>query len=227
MTIVPEVPLCTFPGCKTPMFRIKLCSGHISQHRRGVELKPIKPRRKPGVTCSFPGCTNMDKTLGLCNSHNEQRRAGKELTHIRPKPKFCTFEGCERFHYCNDYCSTHYAQYKTGRPLHEINIHLTRVTWATSATGYVGRTSNGKHVAQHRLVMEEHIGRPLTGAENVHHLNGVRNDNRIENLELWNTSQPSGQRVADKVAWAIELLETYSPESLAKSGLRIAPKLAA
>ena len=37
----------------------------------------------------------------------------------------------------------------------------------------------------------------------------MRDDNRPENLELWSTSQPSGQRVEDKVAWAAELLRRY------------------
>jgi hypothetical protein len=32
---------------------------------------------------------------------------------------------------------------------------------------------------------------------------------RIENLELWSKSQPSGQRVEDKILWAIEILEDY------------------
>jgi hypothetical protein len=57
--------------------------------------------------------------------------------------------------------------------------------------------------------MEECLGRELRGEENVHHINGVRDDNRLENLELWSSSQPPGQRVADKVAWAKEILALY------------------
>ena len=63
--------------------------------------------------------------------------------------------------------------------------------------------------------MEQLLGRDLLGHEEVHHINGVRDDNRVENLELWSHSQPAGQRVEDKVAWAIEMLMLYSPKSLA------------
>lgn len=76
------------------------------------------------------------------------------------------------------------------------------------------RADKNNRVWEHIIIMEQKIGRHLLPGENVHHINGVRDDNRPENLELWSSSQPSGQRVEDKVAWAKELLSTYEPDSL-------------
>lgn len=65
------------------------------------------------------------------------------------------------------------------------------------------------YIHEHRLVMSEYLKRPLLPFENIHHKNGDRSDNRLENLELWNTMQPAGQRVEDKIIYAKQILELY------------------
>ena len=103
------------------------------------------------------------------------------------------------------------------RQLREKGIFTKR----TEKSGYVIMHYPEHHNAQkngslyeHTYVMSEHLGRPLKPNENVHHINGVRDDNRIENLELWCKSQPCGQRLDDKLKHAIFLINEYKGEGM-------------
>jgi len=73
---------------------------------------------------------------------------------------------------------------------------------------------HAKYIPEHRQIMEHHLGRKLLPGETIHHKNGVRDDNRLENLELM-IRHPPGQRVEDAVDYAVQILRKYRPELLA------------
>jgi len=89
--------------------------------------------------------------------------------------------------------------------------HHTRGYVMMKAPGHPRAENNSGYVFEHILVVESHIGRYLLPKENVHHVNGVKDDNRVVNLELWSRPQPTGVRARDALEWARQIIATYEP----------------
>lgn len=121
----------------------------------------------------------------------------------------CTFTDCGRDRKTAGLCWGHYKQKVEGRPLKELRKQGPKGEGSPNERGYIRVKVRGKMHFKHRMVMSEHLGRPLHPFETVHHKNGNVADNRLDNLELWVSKQPSGQRPEDLVAYAKEILELY------------------
>jgi len=219
---------CTAVGCTQKVYARGLCERHDKQRQRHGA---VQPDRLP-ADCAVEACGRGAVTRGWCHGHylrwSRTDDVRSEVPLDRPQPDVCQVEDCVRGVHSLGLCRTHVGRVRaTGDPLADLPIQ-TATGRGSISHGYrkvvvpldlLHLTGGERNVLEHRLVMAQALGRALHPGEVVHHVNGDRLDNRAANLELWSVAQPSGQRVADKLEFAYEILRRYDPDAARVLGL--------
>ena len=140
--------------------------------------------------CIVENCNKNRQGYGYCRKHYNRYKkyggVGEEVLSRRPPGKFikCSVEECNKNTYGkNNLCEKHYMRLKTNGSV--LDIAMKR---APNGNGYINSYGyrifkfGQKRIPEHRYIMQQHMGRELDVLEHVHHINGDKLDNRIENL---------------------------------------------
>jgi hypothetical protein len=180
--------------------------------RRRKEQARVLAEKRPFREKTCPSCSKTFKTNSIanqkycCNKCKSKHRRQIGIDNTKGKCIVCGKDFSYNKYILNLTCSRECLNVlkKSGeaREGHKNNDGYVVI----SRPGHPNSKKDGK-LLEHTWIMSEHIKRPLRKGETVHHKNGIKNDNRIENLELWSHSHPTGTRIDDKIAWAKEFLE--------------------
>lgn len=177
------------------------------------EKVPFQP---PHVSaCSVERCPRTVAVRKFCYFHYQRSRLkGDPLNGGSPRGGLyygdipgpvgkCSIGDCEHDQHARGWCFFHWQRWKFyGDPEEPLRrARSGEGSRSLNNNGYVRLRCRGKDVLEHRQVMEQVLGRPLLPFENVHHKNGIKTDNRSENLEVFVRVQPCGQRLEDLIAF--------------------------
>jgi hypothetical protein len=203
---------CSIPGCSLPARRRGWCQMHYGRwYRTGDPLEVRKRGAKQARLVDGDGLGwHRDEEGGWWYLDARQRYRGEERICAICGEVFPFRTSHAKFQpglYCSRECSN-----KAEKPNRRIPKSGSRYRYIRTdgyAVVYEPNSQGRKQTPEHRKVMERKLGRPLLPLETVHHINGQRADNREENLELWSSRHPKGQRVEDLLAFAREIVDLY------------------
>lgn len=224
---------CKVEACDQPINCRGYCHPHYRRYRRGLRgaaleepfKQPIR-RYEPGDRCAVGGCERPPRDIGMCAFHAHRKRYGVPLE--QPllgtyRLGHCDVDGCQKPIYARRKCQLHYMRTLREYPLDAERPGqlwqrrpapggYIRLTVPVNTPGCIRPSSRSKvgTMLEHRYVMQCHVGRPLLRKETVHHKDGNRENNDLENLELRSGAHGQGINIIDGIESSLWWIGRYA-----------------
>lgn len=198
-----EGPVCSVIGCSRRAASRGLCRLHRDRQKRGIAEDAPLPQQNEGRTCRALGCDRKAEDGGLCGAHAIRSRKYREddARFLAPIAGREARTSGFRQKSKHGYISVYVPADTPGA--HQ--QHFKRYTaW---------------YMFEHRYVMQNWLGRSLLPREQVHHRDGNRENNHIDNLELKSGSHGNGINIIDGIQASLDWVEQYGDLDLAETAM--------